>query len=306
MRSSFSPRSVFALLLVACGSAASESYNPPLATLHGTITSAAVTTSPTVRVALVWNLPLSATNMGATFRATQELDVRAEFPASFRLDVRNVPPAEVMQTVDSSKQPGGPTAYAMGTLVVYEDTNQNGKLDLIPQSANASADRVLGAPERLEIIYLEGGSVPKTAGAPTSDIDSVDLLRGFNLVLEPETAPLAPGCSDCGSPVGAWARLDTSAALPIALTANPQLSRSICELAGGVSVGGSGSCKPCHGEQCADCKIPAGTPVTCNADRTAFVAHACTGASVCDALLCQTISGQRDSGAPAPVSWPCP
>src|SRR5262249_1608251 len=118
------------LSIAACGTAAGATYDPPLLSFNGTIASSSVATAATVRVALVWKLPDSA---GASLQAAQELAVRAEFPATFHLDVGQLPPPEVITPIESTKTgPTAATGYAFGTLVVYEDTNGNGKLDLVP------------------------------------------------------------------------------------------------------------------------------------------------------------------------------
>ncbi len=293
------------LTLLGCGTAAGPSYDPPFVTLHGTITSSAVATPATVRVALVWNLDPKVAP-ASSFRAVQELDVRAEFPVGFRLDVRTLPPADAMRHIDPSKTvPGYANAFAIGTLVVYEDTNGNGKLDLVAVGGTPS-DRVLGAPERLEIIYLEGGGFPKDPQALPTDEGALDHSAGFNLIVEPTRADLVPGCTGCGGPVGPWTKLSLDADLSIALTAEPQLSRALCEQTGGdVAVGTSG-CAPCIGEACARCKVPANAKVTCSADRTAFVAKSCAAATLCAERTCETVSGRRDGGAPVPAGWPCP
>ncbi len=284
-----------------CGSAAGPSYEPPYLTLGGTITSSSVSTPATVRVALVWRL-------GQSFREAQELDVRAEFPVKFRLDVRALPPKEVIASIDPSKTaPGRPTGYAFGTLVVYEDTNGNGKLDLVPVDATASTDRVLGAPEGLEVIYLEGGGIPKNPNAPPTDEDFVEHTAGFNLVVEPTRVDPEPGCTSCAPTfVSAWTRLPLDADLSVALTADPQLSRALCEQTGGEGATASSACQPCLGDACSRCSIATDARVTCNADKTAFVAFSCTANSVCADHVCKYISGRRIATDPVPAAWPCP
>lgn len=273
-------------------------------TLHGTITASSVATPASVRVALVWQL--FSESGTPSFRVAQELDVRAEFPASFRLDVRSLPPREAIHSVRGSVGSGGPTGFAYGTLVVYEDTNGNGQLDLLPLDATSSVDRVLGAPERLEIIYLEGGGIPKNPNAPPTDEDFVGHTPGFNLVFEPEFAQPEPGCSPCGpTALSAWTRLPVDGDITFALTADPRLSRVVCGRTGGDSATAISSCQPCVGEACAKCPIAQDAKVTCSVDGTAYVALSCASQSVCADLDCEYVSGRRDPAAPAPAGWPC-
>jgi hypothetical protein len=267
-----------------------------------------VTTPSTVRVALVWKLdPQTGASGSSSFRTVQELDVRAEFPVSFSIDVRALPPAEAMRQIgNGAPRPGLANAYAIGTLLVYEDANGNGKLDLLPVDATTSVDRVLGTPKGLEIIYLEGGGIPKNPEALPGDEDVLDHDPGFNLIVEPARAPIEPGCTACGGPVGPWTKLPLQGDLQIALTADPRLAQALCAETGYVSTVAQSGCQPCVGAACASCTIPSAAAVRCDADKTAFVATTCASASVCAAVTCQTVSGRRDVGLPVPAGWPCP
>jgi len=293
-------------LLEACGTAAGPSYGPPLTTFNGTIASSSVATPAIVHVALVWKI-LSGPHP-SYFGTAQELGVRAEFPASFHLDVKNLPPPEAMKVVDPAKvRPGGVTAFALGALVVYEDTNGNGKLDLLPIDAPTSVDRFLGTPEGLEIIYLEGGGIAKNPQAPPTDEDFVEHFAGFNLIVEPELAFLEPGCSSCErTAIRPWTRLDNSANLTIALTADPQLARALCDRTGGEETISTGTCGPCIGSACSKCPVAAGARVTCSADKSAFVALSCDAASICANRVCRVVSGRLDASHAVPPNWPCP
>lgn len=286
------------LSLVACGSAAGSSYDPPLVTFRGTITSSSVATPDTVRVALVWRLPDGA-SQGLV--ATQELGVRAQFPATFHLDVNALPPPEVMHPI-SPIVPGKPTAYAIGTLLVYEDTNGNGHLDPVPVDATASIDRVLGTPARLEIIYLEGGGIPKNPDAPRTDEDYVSHDEGYNFVFEPAEGNYQPGCE---TDACSWTKQDVTASLDIALTANPALARALCEAPASQTITMPATCASCVGAACASCPIAPDAIVICNADRS-YVAQTCTTASLCGAENCVQASGSLDASGVVPAGWPCP
>jgi hypothetical protein len=276
-----------------------------------------VQTPSDIRVALVW-LDLSGTP-GTHFSVAQELEVHATFPVNFTLDITTLPPKAIMgHNVDPSKPAaaGGVTGYALGTLVVYEDTNGNGKLDLLPEDAQTSADRVLGVPEGLEITYLEGGGIPKNPNAPSTDEDSVALAAGYNLVFEPKYADPEPGCgTGLGSLRGGtpctralttgWTVVPSDNTLSIALTATPELARAICGATGGDSAVDDSACSPCLGDACASCPLSPTARVTCNADKTAFIAWTCSSPTVCADKTCQYVSGRRDAAAAVPASWPC-
>lgn len=290
---------VLVAIACACGSAAGVSYDPPLVTLHGTITSSSVPTHGTVHVALVWRRPPTA---GSALVAVQELAVRAEFPATFHLDVRQLPPVDAMIPIDRSDVALGPTAYAIGTLLVYEDTNGNGTLDPIPAAAAASVDRVLGSPDRLTLLYLEGGGLPKNPSAPRTDEDSVEHTAGFNLIFEPAEPS---DDSSCTSDACSWTRQEPSTPLTIALTGDPRLTRSLCEVSGGDGLSVAGECSPCLGEACRACPIADDAKIECRSDRS-FAAISCPAQALCkDVLSCRLVMGQLDPSGEVPASWPC-
>ncbi|MEA2698133.1 MAG: hypothetical protein QOI66_2404, partial [Myxococcales bacterium] len=112
---------------------------------------------------------------------------------------------------------------AAGTLVVYEDTNGNGKLDLLTVDSKSTIDRVLGVPTGLTLLYVEGTPPPVNT---TGYFSGVTLQRGFNLLQEPgwqAAAPVVPLSS------AAWQLVPLSTEIAISLTASPQLSKYVCE-----------------------------------------------------------------------------
>src|SRR5262249_23602576 len=136
------------------------------ATLYGRITSStASVTSPEVRVALVWerNEPAPGTR---SLKVAQELGVHAQFPVEFQIDVAELPPADAMNQVEPEKAARGGIdprmRFALGTILVYEDKNGNGMLDLVPLGENA-VDHVLGVPEDIMVFYIEGPPPPAAA-----------------------------------------------------------------------------------------------------------------------------------------------
>lgn len=202
-------------MLSACGTAIDEGYAPTLVTLRGAITESSVGTGGSVKAALVWLVDGEHSLLGDG-KSVQEVDLKAEFPAKFELDVTELPPVGAMnqypelnegddeRPIDAGERPSEPSVepeepedhpsareqdfgggggdddadllpfkFAYGTVIIYEDSNGNGALDLIPLGATQPIDTVLGAAEQTVIIYIEG---------PGQTIDGVTLAPGFNLL----------------------------------------------------------------------------------------------------------------------------
>jgi len=277
------------LLCAGCGAAAGRDYGPPFATLFGVITSSEVQTPSEVRVALVWK---KRDPEGNLLRAAQELAVKAEFPVRFRLDVNTLPPAEVMNWRMVNGQLDPSFRYATGTLIVYEDLNGNGALDLLSSDAQTSVDRVLGTPERLSVFYVEGPSAPRTGPGAHA---------GYNLRREPPTVDPQPGAAVCTpTQVGEREYLPLSAEIPVALTGAPELSREMCErvMPSSSSDGGSGSC--------AAPTVPQGAQLTCSADGMSYVYKLCqSSGGLCGRVSCDYGCARCSPGDPIPAGWPC-
>jgi hypothetical protein len=292
-------------LLAACGNGAPGThYNPPYATLHGAIVSSSVQTPADVRVALVWEV--QGAGAGApTLRAAQELGVRTDFPVKFTLDVNALPPAEALSTIDSAKAAAAGVdpnlRIGKGTLLVYEDTNGNGRLDLLPVDAQTTVDRVLGVPDSLAVVYVEGTPPPPLTDGPLAGFT---LASGFNLLREPTYTDPQPGCGAQCFPqaTGSWALLPLDTEITIALTADPALSRYLCQQGQG-TMGAGGSV--CNHPGCPIDVPPAGAQLTCSADRLSYVYKVCNS-SLCGPSWCFYGSGTRSAGAPIPTGWPCP
>jgi len=170
-------------LCVGCGQAAGPHFNPPFATLFGVITSSSVPTPSEVRVALVWR---KRDPDGNILRVAQELAVRADFPVRFRLDIDTLPPSDAINIGTNADGSMDPTFhYATGSLIIYEDVNGNGTLDLLPTDAVGTIDRVLGIPEHLSVFYVESSLPRPSAGAQ----------KGFNLRHEPSIVDPHPELS---------------------------------------------------------------------------------------------------------------
>jgi hypothetical protein len=226
MRASNKAAIFFPLLTAACGSGAGPDYSRSYATLHGSIVASSVQTTSQVRVALVWEHVNTRPGVTA-LKSTQELGLHAQFPANFQMDINALPPKEALSQMDPAKavQAGiDPNLrMAAGTLVVYEDTNDNGKLDLLTVDSESTIDRVLGVPTGLTLLYVEGTPPPVNMQGYFAGLT---LQRGFNLLQEPgwqAGAPAGPLSS------AAWQLVPLSTEIAISLTASPQLSRYVCE-----------------------------------------------------------------------------
>jgi hypothetical protein len=292
---------VLLLALVGCGEAVAPSYAPPFATLNGRITSSSIPTPAQVRVALVWK---HRDPQGNILRAAQELAVQAAFPVSFRLDITTLPPDEAMNIrTTANGTPDRSTRYATGTVVVYDDTDGNGRLDLAPLDAPATGDRVLGTPGGLSIFYLEAAEATHSGAHP-----------GFNLRRDAVLADPVPGANPCQPLVvttQAFVPLITQ--LDISLTGAPELSREVCQFtpaspAADAGCGVDGSAGAQIDDDCGAPSglVPQGALVTCSSDDRAYVYKSCfVPSSVCGSSSCLYGCAQLDAGGSIPIDWPC-
>jgi hypothetical protein len=293
----------------ACGTAAGPDYTKTLVTLNGTITSSAAAPSAPVRVALVWELANPQPGTGS-LKSAQELGVRTQFPVDFQLDVNTLPPEEAMTSIDATKASAAGIdpnlRYAYGTLLVYADTNGDGKLDLLPLDAQSSTDEVLGVAQDLVVAYLEG------TPPPASDFMGIQLSAGFNLLQQPAEGSTGPTtCVGCAAPDAGstdapqFTLLPLSTQIPIALTAAPELARYLCEQDDLFASGGSAAA-PSSGPGGAFVPPPAGAQITCSADGLSFAYQVCPqGSSLCSSTPCTTGESSVAAGSTLPAGWPC-
>lgn len=182
-----------ALGLAACdGLADGDSRGEALATVHGMLVAVDETPSlDNVRIALVWYPQDGGAGGGSGGGAAEcgddqqdcalemkesadadkpqcrrigaiatDIEVSTEFPAQFSLDLTEPPPAEMIGPLFDGNGPRG----ALGALVVYEDGNGNGSLDLRTVDIE-SPDMVVGASVTLlsdtgiAVLYLADGPI---------------------------------------------------------------------------------------------------------------------------------------------------
>ena len=280
-RPSLRPFLFSSLALAACSGSAGPSDGQPYATLQGTVSSSLTDLAGPSRAAVIWEAA-----SGDQVRVTQDIAVGGTFPASFTLPLTALPPEAALQTADDG------TPFSIGTVVVYEDDNGNGKLDLVSLDQPAT-DRILGTLPNEVLFYIQGTPPPPSA------FDGVQLATGFNLVALPvyEPSPDAscePGCMPVETHDFEIVPLTT--ALTIELTGSPALASLLCGTDQGQ--GGSGSVAPSL--------PPAGATVTCSADGTAYEYTLCpVPATPCSTETCQSGWGAIGKG-PTTTSWPCP
>jgi hypothetical protein len=204
--------------------------------------------------------------------------------------------------------PGSSLKVAQGSIVAYEDTNHNGKLDLVAANATTAIDRVLAVPTDTMIVYFEGD--PGRAGA---DDNGVTPTAGFQFEqIQPlgewacSGGPIIEGVNPPSSCPGyLWQPISTP--LTLSLSSNPELSAYMCGSAGGsIAMGGAttpGMLSDFNG------KLPAKSDpnLLCQADGKSFIYGQCTpvaSKSLCDVEEnCVEHSYAYD---PAAKGWPCP
>jgi hypothetical protein len=299
----------------ACGgSGLSGSTDRPstLATVQGTIEnpqdlSLADSSSP-IRVAIVWAVrATSDANGGATVRVAQDVAVSAQLPSNFRLDLTQLPPPEAMY-----RDPDYPSVRsAFGTIVAYQDLNNNGQLDLIDANATNTIDRVLAIPFDDVVYYLEG-DVSTVADAGVDDNGAPPRL-GFSFY---EIQPLHEWACSGGPIIAAevpptpcpgflWKRIDTPLTLTISDT--PALPAAVCRT---VAIGGS---EFTTGTVHAPGELPPTLPVksdpllACDPGGLSLSYYACTisATTLCNVSL-TCIGDEYSLNGPPPSGWPCP
>jgi hypothetical protein len=269
--------------LAACGEALGPEYDPPYISISGVITSTSAVTFERVRVALLWGYPDEVS--GEYFQVAQETVVDARFPVEFRLTVNSLPPLSAMTNADDVDEQGqvrSRSRYSTGTLIVYDDTNANGELDLLPLSARTSIDRVLGVAWNLAIIYVEGESTSAPMG--------LECHPGFNFFV------LCPD-EECQEPPR---QLTASDVIEIALDPEEDFSGWICREYVGTAV----EEPPCVQRAPEDCPIPEGAEIGCDSTRE-LEWFSCPSASLCDSTDCRLGTVLLAPEAAAPADWPC-
>jgi hypothetical protein len=307
------------LALGGCGDPLADgSFSPAYVSLSAQL-SAHTSATTKLNVALRWE---NDTSDRASFYE-ELVTVRLDFPW-LKLDVVKLPPSSAIHAVPAGASFAGidnAMQWAKGTLIVYSDDNGDGQLDLVDANGGPSLDRVLAAVDDVAVFYLAAG-----APADVSWAGAYPVARGFSLARRGSDSLPMPG--DCGGfdAFGHWSRrctavtspgapLDIATPIALMLVDDPALQRYACaEFWGGLEYPDwyraadqpciTARC-PCSGYQCPLDVPPAGTPVVCNSDGTAYVYKTCADdASLCGTRFCHYGHGERRPTDPVPAGWP--
>lgn len=312
----------------ACDPIATGSFRPPFVTIKGQIDgSTAAATPQRVRVALMWQ---NDQTPGQNY-ADQLVDVLAQFPAAFSVEVTLRPREQVVDTLPPAKaialgvDPA--MRWSVATMVVYEDDG-NGKLDVTGPNDPPSPDRVLAAATNFDVWSLSAGKP-----APAAFISIFPVAPAFSLVAEP--LPRDPQPGECGrfTAQGHFSDLcgpmfDSNPQLldpssfeeHLTLVDDPRLQGYTCNaffgpgefadftFASATDVCDGGACTYCRGFQCPLDLPQPGDIVTCSKpDNLAYVYKRCHDEpSLCGTTICHFGHGELQAGDAVPAGWPCP
>lgn len=123
-----------------------------------------------LRAAFIWSRKFVE---GGIVSVAQDVPVTPQFPARFTLDLFDLPPEAAMHT--SADLDGLPpyVRLAAGLMLVYDDRNDNHKLDLLPRDASGPIDYYLGPHDSYLVVFVEGD--------PFYYESDIKLERGLNL-----------------------------------------------------------------------------------------------------------------------------
>ena len=154
-----------------------ENPGQPLWVLRGKLTEAPeaeVVTTTALRVAFIWQRHLEDDGVAVI---SQDVPVNPEFPARFTLEVYDPPPGTAMHDAEELEEDfeGLDFRIAVAQVLVYDDLNGNGRLDILPHDAEDYIDYVVGYAEDYMVVYVEGDP-------PAFELDGVIFDRGLNLI----------------------------------------------------------------------------------------------------------------------------
>jgi len=119
-----------------------------------------------LRVAFIWNMETSSSGVtiseegelviGGIAKIAQDISLVPKFPSRFTLEIYDLPPPAAMHPGEEYKKAWAGVDIAYGELVVYDDRNGNGKLDMLPLDASGAVDVVLGPGEEYVFMLIEG------------------------------------------------------------------------------------------------------------------------------------------------------
>ena len=303
------------LATVACGSGLDSDTRTPttLATVSGTITNpqALAVASDALRVAVVWDAAGQALPDGSyatDHRTSQDIEVTSVFPVSFALKLAELPTD--LQTFAQLFGANGNVDLrgTAGFVVAYEDTNRDGKLDLVTASSGAYVDRVLGS-SPTPLLYLEGTMPADTKLlANAADASGHFPALGFNVRISYCVSGKAPPAGTACDDAYDWATVGTP--ITLALTGDAKLAEIMCQELPSSSTNEVGN-GHAPGELPAVLPAANDPTVTCTTDGRGFTIKApCTTAAppgICQAstATCHEDQYSLAGGSSAPSGWPC-
>lgn len=196
MLKSYKPLVLLGLMVAGCGSTDNPGrVGAALWSLAGNIDDTSGASPSHVRAAFVWtDLLMEDQDMDRirNHYVIQDAPITPEFPSSFEINVRELPPADVMVTEESDG-----SAWAQGLVMFYEDLDQNGLFTMVDICAHESVDHVVGYAEKYEVVYVQ----PGRSHVPPLQGEFNELAPGLNVykTVENEHERLLPSTADDGS-----------------------------------------------------------------------------------------------------------
>lgn len=292
---------IMAWLIAGCGDVFDpDQHGTPLWTIQCKVNDLENATTPAhMRVAFIWSRTPGGGHvtigdrgkmvMAGMARIAQDLSLVPQFPASFTIDLFDMPPETAMHPGEEFRQEWAGLDVAYAELVVYDDLNENGKLDMLPADAGETLDVIIGPREEYEFWLFRGD----TAGVLMNDLK---VEPGLNVFLPPDFL-----LDEQGQPEMSFEDWLEDPVLPITLVDDPDKQFLMCQDPVDYHMD---LLKVIH---CA--QIPEGVEVDCSADGYKYTTTytECHQDGVCGAIECTSVLDDcrisiRD---PLPENWPC-
>jgi hypothetical protein len=217
---------VFATLVCGCGYVDThDKHGPPLFTIFGKVFEGNSEISiENPRVAFIWDKPSSESDLAhpGAVRVAQDVPITPNFPSKFTIDIFEPPPIEAMEPGEDLDEELAGLTLARGKLVVYDDRNQNGKLDLLPKDAEEWVDYILGPEEEYLVWYVEGLTSDSIIYDPPLAPECL-LIPGYNLFEH-----IGAGCSSIMMMYGRYEQHNPEDELPVTLVDNFEMQKLMC------------------------------------------------------------------------------
>ncbi|MCP4598930.1 MAG: hypothetical protein GY847_00040 [Proteobacteria bacterium] len=309
---------VLVVIAISCGPIDSpDNQGEPLWTIKGNIVNIEQGLEfSNLRAAFLWDNP------NIRFIA-QDISLNTEFPAKFTLDLFELPPEKVMQSaeylieneddMDEDDEPdldadtetetetdyevdggekflqpmaGSSDLVAVAYLVVYDDRNSNGNLDMLSIDANELVDYVLGPGEFYNVVFLESDN---------------EMALADDLMLDPGLNIFCDGCDKDPN----YLKISLENELAITLVDDPELQPYMCEIQ--LDDDGTGEYISSASLE----EIPQDAEINCSEDGYSLTFSSTnvkkTGGDICGSITTTWIEGDSSipKNQPVPDGWPC-